>query len=60
MVAVALIHCNVHSHQALGIPTGPHGAFRDYQVDAITLKVSPRFPPDNKGRQHEFFLRGAQ
>ncbi|KAJ4882487.1 GPI transamidase component family protein / Gaa1-like family protein [Raphanus sativus] len=46
--------------QALGIPTGPHGAFRDYQVDAITLKVSPRFPPDNKGRQHEFFMRGAQ
>ncbi|CAN7140712.1 unnamed protein product [Brassica rapa subsp. narinosa] len=46
--------------QALGIPTGPHGAFRDYQVDAITLKVSPRFPPDSKGRQHEFCLRGAQ
>ncbi|KFK26155.1 hypothetical protein AALP_AA8G210600 [Arabis alpina] len=46
--------------QALGIPTGPHGAFRDYQVDAITLKVSPRFPPDSKARQHDFFLRGAQ
>ncbi|CAL9230854.1 unnamed protein product [Arabidopsis halleri] len=46
--------------QALGIPTGPHGAFRDYQVDAITLKVSPRFPPDSKTRQHEFFLRGAR
>ncbi|CAN8300596.1 unnamed protein product [Cochlearia groenlandica] len=46
--------------QALGIPTGPHGAFRDYQVDAITLKVSPRFTPDIKARQHDFFLRGAQ
>ncbi|EOA20069.1 hypothetical protein CARUB_v10000352mg [Capsella rubella] len=46
--------------QALGIPTGPHGAFRDYQVDAITLKVSPRFPPDSKTRQHDFFLRGAR
>ncbi|ESQ41923.1 hypothetical protein EUTSA_v10012831mg [Eutrema salsugineum] len=46
--------------QALGIPTGPHGAFRDYQVDAITLKVSPRFHPDSKARQHDFFLRGAQ
>ncbi|XP_010492962.1 PREDICTED: glycosylphosphatidylinositol anchor attachment 1 protein isoform X2 [Camelina sativa] len=46
--------------QALGIPTGPHGAFRDYQVDAITLKVSPRFPPDSKTRQHDFFLRGAK
>ncbi|CAN8255874.1 unnamed protein product [Cochlearia groenlandica] len=46
--------------QALGIPTGPHGAFRDYQVDAITLKVSPRFPPDSKARQHDFFLRSSQ
>ncbi|XP_010454181.1 PREDICTED: glycosylphosphatidylinositol anchor attachment 1 protein isoform X2 [Camelina sativa] len=46
--------------QALGIPTGPHGAFRDNQVDAITLKVSPRFPPDSKTRQHDFFLRGAR
>uniref|UniRef100_A0A1J3IAN1 Glycosylphosphatidylinositol anchor attachment 1 protein n=1 Tax=Noccaea caerulescens TaxID=107243 RepID=A0A1J3IAN1_NOCCA len=46
--------------QALGIPTGPHGAFRDYQVDAITLKVSPRFPADSKARQHDFFQRGAQ
>ncbi|CAE6109789.1 unnamed protein product [Arabidopsis arenosa] len=46
--------------QALGIPTGPHGAFRDYQVDAITLKISPRFPPDSKTRQHDFFLRGAR
>lgn len=48
------------SCQALGIPTGPHGAFRDYQVDAITLKISPRFPPDSKARQQEFFLRGAR
>ncbi|XP_057791622.1 uncharacterized protein LOC131008670 isoform X2 [Salvia miltiorrhiza] len=30
-------------NQALGVPTGPHGAFRDYQVDAITLEFSPRF-----------------
>ncbi|KAL1203324.1 hypothetical protein V5N11_029212 [Cardamine amara subsp. amara] len=46
--------------QAFGIPTGPHGAFRDYQVDAITLKISPGFPPDSKARQHDFFLRGSQ
>ncbi|KAH6781735.1 GPI transamidase component family protein / Gaa1-like family protein [Perilla frutescens var. frutescens] len=30
-------------NQALGVPTGPHGAFRDYQVDAITMEFSPRF-----------------
>ncbi|KAL6587455.1 hypothetical protein OROMI_000433 [Orobanche minor] len=30
-------------NQALGIPTGPHGAFRDYQVDAITMEISPKF-----------------
>lgn len=29
-------------NQALGVPTGPHGAFRDYQVDAITMEFSPR------------------
>ncbi|KAK6153089.1 hypothetical protein DH2020_012728 [Rehmannia glutinosa] len=28
-------------NQALGVPTGPHGAFRDYQVDAITMELSP-------------------
>ncbi|XP_042001446.1 glycosylphosphatidylinositol anchor attachment 1 protein-like isoform X2 [Salvia splendens] len=30
-------------NQALGVPTGPHGAFRDFQVDSITLEFSPRF-----------------
>lgn len=76
MVVVTLIHCNkeksyrlteslssfvfINFFQALGIPTGPHGAFRDYQVDAITLKVSPRVPADSKARQHDFFQRGAQ
>ncbi|CAA6661969.1 unnamed protein product [Spirodela intermedia] len=25
--------------QALGVPTGSHGAFRDYQIDAIALEV---------------------
>ncbi|EYU34737.1 hypothetical protein ABFS82_11G130400 [Erythranthe guttata] len=30
-------------NQALGVPTGPHGAFRDYQVDAITMEISPKF-----------------
>lgn len=31
-----------NSSQGLGVPTGPHGAFRDYQVDAITLEISPK------------------
>ncbi|KAJ7525617.1 hypothetical protein O6H91_17G059000 [Diphasiastrum complanatum] len=26
-------------NQALGVPTGPHGAFRDYQLDAVTLEI---------------------
>ncbi|KAG6412808.1 hypothetical protein SASPL_125498 [Salvia splendens] len=30
-------------NQALGVPTGPHGAFCDFQVDSITLEFSPRF-----------------
>lgn len=46
-------------HQALGVPTGPHGAFRDYQVDAITLEISP-VVSSNKGRENEFLLRGGR
>lgn len=26
--------------QALGVPTGTHGAFRDYQIDAVTVVMS--------------------
>ncbi|KAM4132602.1 hypothetical protein ACJW30_01G263600 [Castanea mollissima] len=47
-------------YQALGIPTGPHGAFRDYQVDAITLEISSRVSSNNKGRQNDFLLRGGR
>ncbi|KAL6994396.1 hypothetical protein U1Q18_012501 [Sarracenia purpurea var. burkii] len=47
-------------HQALGVPTGPHGAFRDYQVDAITLEISPKISSNNKVRQPEFLLRGGR
>ncbi|CAN0924531.1 Glycosylphosphatidylinositol anchor attachment 1 protein [Linum grandiflorum] len=47
-------------HQALGIPTGPHGAFRDFQVDAITLEISPKVVYTNKGRRNDFILRGAR
>lgn len=47
-------------YQALGIPTGPHGAFRDFQVDAITLEISPKVSPHNKARHNEFLLRGGR
>lgn len=47
-------------YQALGIPTGPHGAFRDFQVDAITLEISPKVFPHNKARHNEFLLRGGR
>ncbi|KAF5740409.1 GPI transamidase component family protein [Tripterygium wilfordii] len=47
-------------YQALGIPTGAHGAFRDFQVDAITLEISPRVSSTNKGRRNEFLLRGGR
>ncbi|KAK4752828.1 hypothetical protein SAY87_021626 [Trapa incisa] len=45
-------------YQALGIPTGPHGAFRDYQVDAVTLEFSPYSL--RKGRHKEFLLQGSR
>ncbi|XP_057847241.2 uncharacterized protein LOC131057063 [Cryptomeria japonica] len=44
-------------HQALGIPTGAHGAFRDYQVDAITLKMSPQFFLENETARMSFLLK---
>ncbi|KAJ4973309.1 hypothetical protein NE237_006483 [Protea cynaroides] len=44
-------------HQALGLPTGSHGAFRDYQVDAVTLKISSRVSLLNKSARYEFLLR---
>ncbi|KAK9104362.1 hypothetical protein Scep_021206 [Stephania cephalantha] len=47
-------------YQALGIPTGSHGAFRDYQIDAITLEMSPRFSLYNEVRRLDFLLRGGR
>lgn len=46
--------------QALGIPTGSHGAFRDYQVDAVTMEISHRLSSTNKGRQTELLFRGGR
>ncbi|KAJ0978948.1 hypothetical protein J5N97_014422 [Dioscorea zingiberensis] len=47
-------------YQALGVPTGSHGAFRDYQVDAITFTFSPRFYLNNENVQSSFLLRGGR
>ncbi|XP_022740656.1 glycosylphosphatidylinositol anchor attachment 1 protein isoform X2 [Durio zibethinus] len=46
-------------YQALGLPTGPHGAFRDYQIDAITLEILPKFSSD-KVRHSDILLRGGR
>ncbi|XP_065877905.1 uncharacterized protein [Euphorbia lathyris] len=46
-------------YQALGIPTGSHGAFRDFQVDAITLEISPKVSSNN-ARRNEFILQGGR
>ncbi|XP_027357942.1 glycosylphosphatidylinositol anchor attachment 1 protein [Abrus precatorius] len=47
-------------YQGLGVPTGPHGAFRDYQVDAITLEISPKVSLTKMIRRNEFILRGGR
>lgn len=46
--------------KALGVPTGSHGAFRDYQVDAVTMEISPKQASINKDRQTEFLFRGGR
>lgn len=49
-----------YSSQGLGVPTGPHGAFRDYQVDAITLEILPKVSPAKMIRRNDFMLRGGR
>lgn len=46
--------------QALGVPTGPHGAFRDFQIDAITMELSPRTSLTNENGISIFLLRGGR
>ncbi|CAI9763184.1 unnamed protein product [Fraxinus pennsylvanica] len=43
-------------NQALGVPTGPHGAIRDYQVDAITMEMSPKLSSSLNKQQYEILL----
>ncbi|KAK3165091.1 hypothetical protein QOZ80_1AG0028800 [Eleusine coracana subsp. coracana] len=47
-------------NQALGVPTGSHGAFRDYQVDAVSLEFSPSFNVRNENAKSSFLLRGGR
>ncbi|KAJ6423951.1 hypothetical protein OIU84_024845 [Salix udensis] len=57
----AVLHLQVHCITRLwAFPTGPHGAFRDFQVDAITLEISPKVSSHNKARHNEFLLRGGR
>lgn len=45
-----------YSSQGLGVPTGPHGVFRDYQVDAITME----FSLTKIARHSDFLLRAGR
>jgi GPI-anchor transamidase subunit GAA1 len=42
------------------MPTGSHGAFRDYQVDAVSLEFSPTFHIRNEDTKSSFVLRGGR
>uniref|UniRef100_A0A1D1Y2S1 Glycosylphosphatidylinositol anchor attachment 1 protein n=1 Tax=Anthurium amnicola TaxID=1678845 RepID=A0A1D1Y2S1_9ARAE len=46
--------------QALGVPTGSHGAFRDYQIDAITLEVSPKISLNFEFGRSTILLKGGR
>ncbi|KAL8266398.1 hypothetical protein R6Q59_003742 [Mikania micrantha] len=46
--------------QAIGVPTGSHGAFRDYQVDALTMEISVKLSSTDKGSQTELLLQGGR
>ncbi|KAL5998204.1 hypothetical protein ACLOJK_009142 [Asimina triloba] len=47
-------------HQALGVPTGSHGAFREYQVDAITLEISPMISLNNEAGHSALLLKSGR
>lgn len=42
------------------MPTGSHGAFRDYQVDAVSLEFAPAFHLKNENAKSSFLLRGGR
>ncbi|CAI9106347.1 OLC1v1005477C1 [Oldenlandia corymbosa var. corymbosa] len=47
-------------NQALGVPTGSHGAFRDYQIDAITMEISHQMSSNYRNRQNELLTRSGR
>lgn len=47
-------------NQALGLPTGSHGAFRDYQVDAITVEIYRQLSVRAKSQQNEFLSQSGR
>ncbi|PHU25587.1 hypothetical protein BC332_03919 [Capsicum chinense] len=55
----ATLACSLYN-QALGVPTGPHGVFRDYQVDAITMEISSKRLANYKNRPNELLLQGGR
>lgn len=42
------------------MPTGSHGAFRDYQIDAVSLEFSPTFNIRNENAKSLLLLRGGR
>ncbi|KAL9246127.1 hypothetical protein vseg_019701 [Gypsophila vaccaria] len=46
--------------QALGVPTGSHGAFRDYQIDAVTLVLSTKASPYHYVKRSKFLQRSGR
>lgn len=56
---IATLASSMYS-QALGVPTGSHGAFRDYQIDAITLEFSSKISLKSDIGHSTFLLRGGR
>lgn len=42
------------------MPTGSHGAFRDYQIDAITMEISPKISLNREIGHSAFLLKGGR
>ena len=42
------------------MPTGSHGAFREYQIDAITLQVRSRASLDLEFARSAILLKGGR
>lgn len=47
----------LHFFQAIGRSTGAHGAFRDYQIDAVTLNMFAGGDLESSSYQIDLFTR---